>query len=66
MVKKREVLSKCPVVQYTVWIFTAEYGLAHVELNLPGVMICNFRNKEELIVSWLKKITWLLIKYRVG
>lgn len=43
MVKKREVLSKCPVVQYTVWIFTAEYGLAHVELNLPGVTVCNFR-----------------------
>lgn len=57
MVKKREVLSKCPVIQYRVWIFTAGYGLAHVELNLPGVMTCNCRNREALIVSWLKKIT---------
>lgn len=56
MVKTREVLSKCPVIQYTVWIFTAGYGLAHVELNLHGVMICNYRKREELIVFWLKKI----------
>ena len=48
--QKKEVLSKCPVIQYAVWMFTARYGLANVKLNQPGILIWrNCRNKEELI-----------------
>lgn len=50
MAKKKEVLSKCPITQYAVWMFTAGYGLATVKLNLPGVLIWRIcRNREERI-----------------